>query len=365
MSNKSSFYFPALDGLRLLASLNIVLLHLQSSSALTYLNSWTWLQPVIRAPAFAAGLFFVLAGFLFSSKFQDPQRKVSWPIFMRGRFLKLYRLHFICTLSMFGILVYRLGGLEVLSHPFRSLFLHLTLTWAIFPDFGLKLNEPSWALSAFFFCYAVTPAFSKWLYSLPVKKVYGLCVLVFIPGIIWGFLFGSDFLNFSSYESRYRFFHMFIPVRMGEYFFGMILFRIYKERSFLFLNRKFVSSILQLLLLGLLYVSLWFLETPSAAWNYINHHSVSILFYGALILSLTASRGFLGMIFRIPPIRAVGRASFYPYLIHLPVITLCWHFTDLNQPSQTIIFLVLVYGASTCYQLWKDRQKKRKGKVEI
>ncbi|MDR1758917.1 MAG: acyltransferase [Fibrobacter sp.] len=356
---KNSFYFPALDGLRLLASLNIVLLHLGSSNALGYLKS-EWLKPVIQAPAFAAGLFFVLAGFLFGSKFHDPERKVAFLPFMRARFLKLYRLHFVCTILMFVILAVRFGGLEGLYHPWRSLVLHLTLTWAIVPDLGMKLNEPSWALTAFFFCYAVTPAFSKRLNSISMKKVYCLCALVFIPGIIWGILFGLNFGDFASYESRYRFYHVFVPVRICEYLFGMILFRIYKERGFDFLKKKFVSGALQFSLLALLYVSLFFLETESAAWNYICHHTIPILIYGALILSLTASRGFLGTLFCIRPVRQVGKASFYPYLIHLPMIAVFWCFADLNTPLNLLVFLVVIYGLSTFYQMWKDSKRKKK-----
>ena len=50
-------YFPALDGLRLLASINIVMLHLGSSSALNYMADFKWVMPIINAPAFAAGIF--------------------------------------------------------------------------------------------------------------------------------------------------------------------------------------------------------------------------------------------------------------------------------------------------------------------
>jgi peptidoglycan/LPS O-acetylase OafA/YrhL len=54
---KKPDYFPAIDGLRLLASINIVMLHLGSSNALAYMANNTWLMPVFTAPAFAAGIF--------------------------------------------------------------------------------------------------------------------------------------------------------------------------------------------------------------------------------------------------------------------------------------------------------------------
>ena len=55
MTSAKPNYFPALDGLRLLASINIVMLHLGSSSALAYMADFKWVMPIINAPAFAAG----------------------------------------------------------------------------------------------------------------------------------------------------------------------------------------------------------------------------------------------------------------------------------------------------------------------
>ena len=105
-------YFPAIDGLRLLASLNIVMLHLASSSALGYMVSLSWVFPVVTAPAFAAGLFFILAGFLFASKFSDPDRRLPVIPFMFARISKLYRCHFAMTVLMFAALYVKLGGFD-------------------------------------------------------------------------------------------------------------------------------------------------------------------------------------------------------------------------------------------------------------
>ena len=98
-------YFPAIDGLRLLASINIVFLHLQSSYAFEYASSWGWIMPVVTAPAFAAGIFFVFAGFLFASKFSDPERRLPVIPFMFSRISRLYRCHVVCTLLMFIVLL--------------------------------------------------------------------------------------------------------------------------------------------------------------------------------------------------------------------------------------------------------------------
>lgn len=357
-------YFPAIDGLRLLASVNIVMLHLASSSALGYMASLSWIYPVFTAPAFAAGLFFILAGFLFASKFNDPERRLPVVPFMFARIAKLYRCHFAMTVLMFVALYVKLGGFDGMFHPVRSLLMHLSLTWTFFPELGMKLNEPSWSLTAFFLCYAITPFCARALARIEKKRtLWILCALVFLPGILWGILFAhTDSLgtlpllgNFSNFEVRYRYFHMFPFVRIFEYLFGMILFRLYRAGAFRFLEKDFVAGFLQVALLALLYASLFMMKPGLTAWNFICHHSVAVFLYGGLIVSITTSKGWLSKIFCIPFVRSIGRASFYPYLIHLPLITIAWSFCNMNCPLSTVIFLVFIYTVSTLYQKHKDR----------
>ncbi|MCF0221212.1 MAG: acyltransferase [Fibrobacter sp.] len=371
-------YFPALDGLRLLASINIVMLHLGSSNALGYMAAYSWLTPVVNAPAFAAGMFYVLAGFLFASKFSDPERHVPVVPFMFGRIAKLYRLHFFMTLLMFVVLVYKFSGythlpgfseigdcfsagLAKMVHPWRSLLLHLTLTWSFVPDLGMKLNEPSWSLTSFFLCYAITPWFSRWLFRQNRRTLWVLSGTLFIPGILWAVFFGlSGDLWFDGYGAKYRFFHIFAPVRVFEYLFGMVLYRLYKEGVFDFLKRDYLSGVAQALVLGLIYASL-FLLRPDAnpGWNYFCHHSLPILLYGMFLLSLLSGKGFMARIFCVGIVRKVGKASFYPYLIHLPLISIAWGMCNLNTPANTLKFMLFVYTISTLYNELKTWRKKK------
>lgn len=362
-------YFPAIDGLRLLASLNIVMLHLASSSALGYMASWTWAFPIVTAPAFAAGLFFILAGFLFASKFSDPDRRMPVIPFMFARIAKLYRCHFAMTVLMFAAVYVKVGGFEHMFHPVRSLLMHLSLTWTFLPQLGMKLNEPSWSLTAFFICYAITPSCARKLARVESRRTLWIfCGLVFVPGILWGILFEhAGFLgtipllgDFSNFDIRYQYFHMFPFVRIFEYLFGMILFRLYRSGAFEELKKNYLAGILQALLLGLLYASLFTMNSQSAAWNFICHHSVAVLIYGGLIVSITSSKGWLSKIFCVPLIRSIGRASFYPYLIHLPLITIAWGFCNMNRPLSTVVFLLFIYTISTLYQKHKDKVHRKK-----
>ena len=372
-------YFPAIDGLRLMASVNIVMLHLGSSNALAYMSDFKWLMPIIDAPAFAAGIFYVFAGFLFASKFSDPERRIPVIPFVFSRIAKLYRLHFFMTLLMFLVLVFKFSGythlpafselgdcfsagLAKMVHPWRSLLLHLSLLWSVVPDLGMKLNEPSWSLTSFFACYAITPWFSRWLFRQNRRTLWILFGAVFVPGIVWAVVFGATGnLWFDGYAAKYRFFHMFAPVRIFEYLFGMVIFRLYKEGVFDFLKRDYVSGIAQAVLLAALYGSL-FLMSPAynPGVNYFIHHSFPILVYGLFVLSLLSGKGFMARFFCIGIVRKVGRASFYPYLIHLPIITIAWGICNLNCPKNTVLLMLFIYTVSTLYMEFKTWRRKRK-----
>jgi peptidoglycan/LPS O-acetylase OafA/YrhL len=375
-------YFPAIDGLRLMASVNIVMLHLGSSNALAYMSDFKWLMPIIDAPAFAAGIFYVFAGFLFASKFSDPERRIPVIPFVFSRIAKLYRLHFFMTLLMFLVLVFKFSGythlpafselgdcfsagLAKMVHPWRSLLLHLSLLWSVVPDLGMKLNEPSWSLTSFFACYAITPWFSRWLFRQNRRTLWILFGAVFVPGIVWAIVFGATGnLWFDGYAAKYRFFHMFAPVRIFEYLFGMVIFRLYKEGVFDFLKRDYVSGVAQAVLLAALYGSL-FLMSPAynPGVNYFIHHSFPILVYGLFVLSLLSGKGFMARFFCIGIVRKVGRASFYPYLIHLPIITIAWGICNLNCPKNTVLLMLFIYTVSTLYMEFKTWRRKRKKAV--
>ncbi len=350
------------------------------------MSGWKYFFPVVTAPAFAAGLFFILAGFLFASKFNDPDRRLPVIPFIFSRIAKLYRCHFAMTVLMFVALVFKFShwghfpvwgewmdclsaGLSNMFHPVRSLILHLTLSWTFVPQMGMKLNEPSWSLTAFFLCYAITPFCARLLAKIEKRRtLWILCLLSLFPGILWGICFArTAFLgelpllgDFADYGVRYQFFHMFPFVRVFEYLFGMILFQLYKAHAFDFLQRDFAAGILQAALLVALYASLWMMKPGLVAWNFICHHTVAVAIYGGLIVSITPSKGWLSKIFCIPIVRSVGRASFYPYLIHLPLITIGWSFCNMDRPLSTVVFLVFIYTVSTLYQKHKDRLRRLK-----
>ena len=145
----------------------------------------------------------------------------------------------------------------------------------------------------------------------------------------------------------------------------MVLYRLYNEGVFDVFKKDFVSGFAQALLLLALYGSLFLMRPDmNPGYNYFIHHSLPIFIYGMFVVSLLSGKGFLARFFCIPLVRRVGRASFYPYLIHLPIITFAWGFCNLNRPKNTILLLLFIYTVSTFYMEFKIwRRKKAKAKA--
>lgn len=354
-------YFPSLDGLRLLASVNIVLLHLDSSWLLTYARGWDFLYPAIKAPLFGASIFFILAGFIYSVKFSDAAKVPATWTFLKERFRRLYPLHVLCTLLILGYVGSKTHLFQDPALVVRSVLLHISLLWAFVPAWGHSLNQPSWALSAFLLCYLLAPRFARYLnrdHSL--RWLWSLLGLALLPSIVWGIVF----VMVDYTEPRYLFFHIFPPIRAFEFLFGMILARVHMKGGLTVPRHPWVSDIALLGVLGMLYVNILFHKTPFAWVNWFSHHTVNTMLYALLLLLLAHSQGNISRMFSWSPIRALGKSSFYPYLWHMPLIGASYLISDRfkywipNCWLGTLVMLAILYGGSVWFS---ERQKSRRG----
>jgi len=316
-------YFPALDSLRFFASINIVLLHFSSSDLLSYAK--------IDKPIFSADIFFLLSGFIYAVLFSKPGRMPKLKNFMKERFWRLYPLHIFCTFIIFAITLYRTHLLDNAAYAIKTLALHISLLWAFVPEQGHHLNQPSWTLSVFFLCYAITPAFSRFL-NWQGKK------------ILWLLLFVLIFCTFYFRDLPNVF-------RGINFFTGMLLGRLFFISAVPLPKKALINDLFLLLTVILL-----FIELP-----------VQPLLYSVMLLLLANNRGITVKILSVSWLRAVGKASFYTYLLHCVVIELLhlyldkiahWKENPFNNPLATVIIMLLLYGSCTLYSQFKLRKKK-------
>jgi peptidoglycan/LPS O-acetylase OafA/YrhL len=303
---------------------------------------------MINGPAFNTSMFFLLSGFIYSILFSDKERVPKLKPFMKERFLRLYPLHIICTLIVFATILYRTDILSNTVYAIKSLALHISLLWVFVPKLGHSLNQPSWALSVFFLCYALTPACSRFLNSQNKKSLW----LLFFSA--WAILIlpAACFKELPRYFSGINFFS------------GMLLGRLFLNNAISLPKKAILNDLLLLLAAILLCVNIYYFKPINSN---IAYYVISPAVYSALLLLLSNNKGFIVKILSASWLKAVGKASFYPYLLHCVVIgflhlylqkVLQWKDNPFNNLHSTLIIMVLLYGSCALYSQIKLKRKK-------
>jgi len=345
-------YFPALDGLRLLASLNIVLLHLNSSWCLMEVYTWPVIGRIVQGPLFSASLFFVLGGFIYFHLLAPRLQGFSTLRFLKSRIQKLYPLHLFATLLMVIVFWSRNVHQGDIWQLGESALAHLTLLWSFAPETWYSLNEPSWALTSFFLAYAILGWFGRKILLLQKQWQMALLLLgLLVPTVIGMVLWGS----FEYIKDLERTLHVHPLLRVCEFFFGMVLARWFQIRKPILRNGIW-RDLLIVAGIAISWPILVALKSKQDELNYLSRHVFLLLFYGWMVWHLARNQGWVAKIFAHPWVRFVGKGSFYPYLLHLPMMGLTiivakaiglpgffkvwWH---------PIVFVVVLYGLSALY----------------
>jgi peptidoglycan/LPS O-acetylase OafA/YrhL len=353
-------YFLAIDGLRLFASINIVLFHLQGIGGMYDLHEKPlWLFRIIKGPAFHASIFFMLGGFIFTIKFAEKAATFDNWSFIKKRFFELYPLHLITTLAMAALKFihrYPTGDLDV-PKLFYSVGIHLSFLWAFIPFNTYALNRPSWALSAMFLCYLLFGPTLNLIVRLTRKRmcmVVALCCL--LPVLLWSLLYGA----LGTPGNLYPFFHIFAPVRFFEFASGMVLARFF-QLSVRDSGKSLVKDIGNDLMIAvaafLVFKNLELQKNGNGLTVFLSYHFIMLPLYFVILYGLATERGFIARLLSIPVVRKTGRSSFYPYLIHIPLISciayICEHgfsyYKVLHHPGNVAVFVVLIYTGAYFY----------------
>jgi len=382
---EKGLYFNGLDGLRLIASVNIVLFHFQGSGAFYDMGgSPGWFFRLIKGPAFHASLFFILGGFIFAAKFAPKISTFkSWP-FLKKRFSELYPLHLITTLIMASLFVIRRWGAESIdwSKLGGSIFMHLSFLWSLWPFGTHALNRPSWALSAMFFCYLLFGPMLKWAFSIKTKRMTMMyMVLFFAPIAVWGYIYSA----IGTPSEYYHFFHTFAPIRLFEFGIGMLLARfliLQKEtkksaaglsaiNNKIYCLKALCCDLTIALCVYLVFSNLSLQYKGDPTLRFFSYHLFMVPLYIIILYAVAIEKGIIARILSFPALRKIGRTSFYPYLIHIPLMSIVTLYCErvlgyrkfLHSPLNILIFMLILYGCSYLY-VYALRNKLRQRKME-
>lgn len=352
VQKKSSLtYINSLDGLRFIASLNIVLLHLSSSDSLGVLKKHKLLWQLINGPVFNASVFFLLGGFIYFIKLQANIDHLDSRRFLRSRFKRLYPTHIITAVMML-VLIWLKTTSQTPVFLLKSFLAHASLTWAFFPHELSGLNGPSWALTPFFIAYATIKPITK-----IIKAENRLWVLVIS---LVACLLPITVATFQYVAVRgapgnvYMIFHAMPLVRVCEFYMGMILGKLYLLRP----QRKYwwINDLALVLSVVALWFSLRFKNDHGVFAAWFTHHVVRTAIYAAIIWFLAKDSGIISRIFSLKPIKTLGKSSFYPYLWHVPLLNLvyqvsrsCNYHQAFHKNWHLWAFLLILYGISVLF----------------
>ena len=357
-------YFASIDGIRLIASVNVVLFHLVRTGALDDLHGAPgWLFALIKGPAFHASLFFILGGFIYGAKYAGRESSFNPGAFFAKRLKALYPLHAI-TLAIMVIICFVNAPSIDYARLARSIALHASGAWALWPQSTYTLNTPSWALSAFFLCYALFGPCLR-LTALMTSRFRLVLAMALMLGVIasWSGLYAA-----IGDESLYQQFHVFAPVRVCEFIIGILLARFYLIHPARSAVPPLVNDAIVLGLCAAIYCNVRWMHAASPGWVFFRYHTVMLPLYALLVYRMVRADGVIAAFFGFAPVRIVGMCSFYPYLIHIPLASLVelaakriFHVDGLfHKPLPLVIFMVVLYiGSALLWQKFRTGRSKK------
>lgn len=178
-----------LDGLRLIASVGIVLFHynIYLSHAIPYTRPFTQ-----RFPYFV-DLFFVISGIViamvYGGRLATPRHYAA---FVSARLARLYPLHLVTLLFYAGIGALALAGtLRVINperYDFHDFVPNLLLVHAWGFGEGFSFNYVSWSVSAEFFCYLAFPLLLRAIRGSALRGLLAVTLIAFAAELAVGLI---------------------------------------------------------------------------------------------------------------------------------------------------------------------------------
>lgn len=335
----------ALDGLRAVAALSIVLFHVMLFLQLEYTPLSQAINHIWYYLSTGVDLFFVLSGFLlflpYARAMLDGQRLPSARRFYRRRALRILPAYWACLAIMVALKFF----VQHVPFSLGDVTAHIFLIHDSFPQFNRDYNGPFWTLAVEAQFYLLLP-----LLALLVSWVCGRRHSAWRVAIGIGLLIGGALAlrtadsivmaslpaNAALTDSPAGIFVLATMGMQGKYLevfaVGMLcalLYIVTVERHMLSTERLRQLGLVALvgaalcMALAIPHVDLaGLMVTPGAQWgaDVISYPLLVGLGFGGLVLAILWGGQWIRFLFEASPIRIIGLFSFSLYLWHLPVI---------------------------------------------
>lgn len=322
---------PALTGLRGIAALWVLLLHLPISRNYS----------IIANGYLSVDLFFILSGFILSHVyFGRLSGSIDYLAFLRARIARVYPLHLFAlaiTVAMVATLPGMAGSHQPGTFNWRVLPLHIVMaqTWTTFDH---AWNGPSWSLSAEWLAYLTFPL-SLWIAAKARSPTAALCLAIsFLALLAVLFLIaGTEHMQWAGRSGILR-------VAL-EFPAGVLL------------QRAFAGGI-RVPVIGVPFIALSFVPglTP-----------IAYLGFAFLILEAAEGHSVAAAICASPLAVFLGEISYSLYIMHWNIIQAGdWIFgrLDLANPTlfQTAIVCAVIAIVTYSAHIWVELPARRWGR---
>lgn len=288
-------HLAALDGLRFLAAMHIVVFHTMHVA---------WLRPVTWGST-STSLFFILSGFVLAYAYTADEGGLRVParVFWRRRFARLYPL---AVLTQLAVIPFAWNNYAPDERAVRAAAV-LAGVQGWFPRIADSFNSPGWSVSVLAFCYLIFPSLASvlggWSARRLVAGLGAVWVACLVPTVL-AIAYGADTYWRSAVHHH--------PLsRLPEFVFGVVLARLFVALPAARLPRWMAAA-------GLALLAAAFLLLPDAAYP-LAHNGLLAPLHGLLIIGLAAGGGALARLLALRPMRAMGHASFALFLLHVPL----------------------------------------------
>lgn len=260
-------------------------------------------------------LFFVLSGFILSHVYLQAagEKQFSYRGFLWARIARVYPLH-LATLIGVGLLAAAalVAGMSVdgnvLSWPSLPANLLMLHAWGLAPVAGW--NHPSWSISAEWFAYLCFPlfAFVFWrLRNKPVAAVVGAAAFLTVLYFVF-----EQVAGFPLTEATFRW----GALRIVPCFaLGCALYLVYRRAP---LKAPWTASAISF--------GLMVLSAALGLWD-----AITVLFAGALILSLASLPNERAGVLASRPAVYLGEISYSVYMVCVP-----WKLLSINLAAKLV-----------------------------
>lgn len=316
----SSRYIPALDGLRALAVIAVVIYHMNATA--------------LQSGLLGVTIFFVLSGYLITGlliREWSTTKKINLPQFWLRRVRRLFpAIVFVLLGTIVLTGVFAPDMLTKLRNDIVAALLFFTNWWYIFQDVSYfeAMGAPSpvthfWSLAIEEQFYLIWPPLLLLLFSKRVKKRHiqlGLLVAAIASAAAMAILYspqadpsrvyyGTDTRAFSLLIGAFLAFE-FPPTRVNGH----------GRQGFTARDRKIALGVGSAALAGILVMMV--AVNGYSPFLYYGGIALLSLLAGALIITLADGRSPLARFFALRPLVWIGKLSYSIYLWHYPLLLL-------------------------------------------